>query len=31
MLKRNLIYTAITRGKHLVIIIGQKKSISSSY
>lgn len=28
MLKRNLIYTAITRGKHLVIIIGQKKALA---
>lgn len=28
MLKRNLIYTAITRGKKLVIIIGQKKAFS---
>ena len=28
MLKRNLIYTAITRGKHLVIIIGQKKALT---
>ncbi len=28
MLKRNLIYTAITRGKHLVIIIGQKKTLA---
>jgi exodeoxyribonuclease V alpha subunit len=28
MLKRNLIYTAITRGKNLVIIIGQKKAFS---
>ncbi|MFP3121176.1 ATP-dependent RecD-like DNA helicase [Rickettsia sp. R2] len=28
MLKRNLIYTAITRGKKLVIIIGQKKALA---
>lgn len=28
MLKRNLIYTAITRGKNLVIIIGQKKALA---
>ncbi|EER20781.1 MULTISPECIES: SF1B family DNA helicase RecD2 [spotted fever group] len=28
MLKRNLIYTAITRGKNLVIIIGQRKALA---
>ncbi|WP_316354089.1 SF1B family DNA helicase RecD2 [Candidatus Trichorickettsia mobilis] len=28
MLKRNLIYTAITRGKKLVIIIGEKKALA---
>jgi exodeoxyribonuclease V alpha subunit len=28
MLKRNLIYTAITRGKKLVIIVGQKKALA---
>ena len=28
MLKRNLLYTAITRGKKLVILIGQKKAVS---
>ncbi len=28
MLRRNLIYTAITRGKQLVIVIGQKKALS---
>ena len=28
MLKRNLIYTAITRGKKLVIIIGEKKAFA---
>jgi len=28
MLKRNLLYTAITRGKKLVIIIGQKKAVA---
>lgn len=28
MLKRNLIYTAITRGKHLVIIIGQRRALA---
>lgn len=28
MLKRNLLYTSITRGKQLVILIGQKKAIA---
>lgn len=28
MLKRNLIYTGITRGKKLVILVGQKKSLA---
>lgn len=28
MLKRNLVYTAITRGKNLVIIIGEKKALA---
>jgi exodeoxyribonuclease V alpha subunit len=28
MLKRNLIYTAITRGKKLVVIIGRKKALA---
>jgi len=28
MLRRNLIYTAITRGKQLVVIIGQKKALA---
>ncbi len=28
MLKRNLIYTAITRGKKLVVIIGEKKALA---
>jgi exodeoxyribonuclease V alpha subunit len=28
MLKRNLIYTAITRGKKLVVVIGQKKALA---
>ncbi len=28
MLQRNLIYTAITRGKNLVILVGQKKALS---
>jgi exodeoxyribonuclease V alpha subunit len=28
MLQRNLIYTAITRGKRLVIVVGQKKALT---
>lgn len=28
MLQRNLIYTGITRGKNLVVIIGTKKSLA---
>ena len=28
MLRRNLIYTAVTRGKQLVIIIGQRKALA---
>ena len=28
MLRRNLIYTAITRGKKLAVIIGQKKALA---
>jgi exodeoxyribonuclease V alpha subunit len=28
MLKRNLIYTGITRGKKLVIVIGEKKALA---
>ena len=28
MLKRNLIYTAITRGKKLVVVVGQKKALA---
>ncbi len=30
MLKRNLLYTGITRGKNLVILVGQKKSLAMS-
>lgn len=30
MLKKNLLYTAITRGKKLVILVGQKKAISTA-
>ena len=28
MLQRNLLYTAITRGKRLVVIVGQKKALA---
>ena len=28
MLKRNLIYTGVTRGKKLVILVGQKKALA---
>jgi len=27
MLRRNLLYTGITRGKKMVIVVGQKKAI----
>jgi exodeoxyribonuclease V alpha subunit len=28
MLQRNLIYTAVTRGRRLVVIVGQKKALA---
>jgi exodeoxyribonuclease V alpha subunit len=28
MLQRNLIYTAVTRGRRLVVIVGQKKAMA---
>jgi len=28
MLQRNLLYTGITRGKHLVVLVGQKKAVA---
>lgn len=28
MLRRNLLYTAVTRGKKLVVIVGQPKAIA---
>ena len=28
MLKRNLLYTAITRGKRLVLLVGSKRALS---
>ena len=30
MLQRNLLYTAVTRGKRLVVIVGQKKAMAIS-
>ena len=30
ILKKNLLYTAVTRGKKLVILVGQKKAISTA-
>jgi exodeoxyribonuclease V alpha subunit len=28
MLQRNLVYTAVTRGKRLVVLIGQRKALA---
>jgi exodeoxyribonuclease V alpha subunit len=28
MLARNLVYTAVTRGKRLVVIVGQRKALA---
>jgi exodeoxyribonuclease V alpha subunit len=28
MLQRNLLYTGITRGKRLVVLVGQKKAVA---
>jgi exodeoxyribonuclease V alpha subunit len=28
MLQRNLVYTAVTRGKHLVVLVGQRKALA---
>ncbi len=28
MLQRNLLYTGVTRGKRLVVLVGQKKALS---
>jgi exodeoxyribonuclease V alpha subunit len=28
MLQRNLLYTGVTRGKQLVVLVGQKKAIA---
>jgi exodeoxyribonuclease V alpha subunit len=30
MLKRNLLYTAITRGRRLVVIVGTKRALSTA-
>ena len=30
MLKRNLIYTGITRGKRLVVLVGQKRALATA-
>jgi exodeoxyribonuclease V alpha subunit len=27
MLQRNLLYTGVTRGKRLVVLVGQKKAV----
>ena len=29
MLQRNLLYTGVTRGKRLVVLVGQKKAVES--
>jgi exodeoxyribonuclease V alpha subunit len=28
MLQRNLVYTGVTRGKHLVMLVGQPKALA---
>ena len=30
MLKRNLLYTGVTRGKRLVVLVGQKKTVATA-
>jgi exodeoxyribonuclease V alpha subunit len=30
MLQRNLLYTGVTRGKRLVVLVGQKKAIANA-
>jgi exodeoxyribonuclease V alpha subunit len=30
MLKRNLLYTAITRGRHLVVIVGTRRALTTA-
>ena len=31
MLQRNLLYTGVTRGKRLVVLVGQKKAVARSF
>jgi exodeoxyribonuclease V alpha subunit len=31
LLQRNLLYTALTRGKHLVIIVGSSKAVYTAF
>ena len=31
MLQRNLLYTGITRGKKLVVLVGQRKAVASRF
>jgi len=31
MLQRNLLYTSVTRGKRLVILLGQKKGVAIAF
>jgi len=30
MLQRNLLYTGVTRGKRLVVLVGQKKAVATA-
>jgi exodeoxyribonuclease V alpha subunit len=30
MLKRNLVYTGVTRGKRLVVVVGQTKALAKA-
>jgi len=30
MLQRNLLYTGVTRGKRLVVLVGQKKAVANA-
>ena len=31
MLQRNLLYTAVTRGKRLVVLVGQKRAVAGQH
>jgi UvrD-like helicase C-terminal domain len=31
MLQRNLLYTGVTRGKRLVVLVGQKKAVAANW